>query len=300
MPTSLTLVHTDDYGNWVFNSTHPTQGRRFINGRQQLIRYAAESKVEVSEVEPSGVSPLHMLHLVHSPEYVSSVMQHGLCGEWEGSRPDLAHIACTIVQGTLDCLDALHSGSAVTAVNLAGAKHHAQHGHSSGFCVFNDFAIAAQHAISLGHRVAILDIDAHRGDGTEALTASNLDVLTFSIHDVTSFPWEEGENHPSLNVFNRPLAGGSGRVELLDAVNEFTELAKVFTPTLLFVTAGADGHTADPLANLKYEVADYIEVAHLLRTAFPTLPTLIGGAGGYRPDDFTPEIWARFAVAMAV
>lgn len=300
MPKSLTLVHTDAYGHWVFNSTHPTQGRRFINGREQLIRVAATGDVNVHEMEPSGVCPEGMLHLAHSPEYVISVMQDGLCGEWNGRRQDLATIAASIVQGTLDCFDVLHSGSALTAVNLAGAKHHAQRDHSSGFCVFNDFAIAAQHATSLGHRVAILDVDAHRGDGTEALTASNHDVLTFSIHDVTSFPWEEGENLPTLQLFNRPLAGGSGGVELLNAVNEFIELAKMFNPTLLFITAGADGHTADPLANLEYEVADYVAVAQLLRTAFPTLPTLIGGAGGYRPDDFTPEVWANFAVAMAV
>lgn len=300
MNASLTLIHSDSYCRWVFDPTHPTQGRRFQNARELLLAGAQAAGVVVTERVPSGRAAAEVLHTVHDPAYVSSVLVDGHSDEWSGSRPDLSQLAATFVQGTVDAAELLHSGEATTAVHFPGAKHHALRDRSWGFCVFGDFAIAARMLVQRGHRVAILDIDAHRGDGTEALTADELSVLTYSIHDESIFPFSPGDDDPAAAIYNRPLPHGSDGAALMEAVDDFIAKAQKFGATMLFVTAGADGHRADPLSTLNYEVADYIEAAQRLRAAFPNTPVLIGGAGGYRPDDYTPQVWAQFALAMAV
>lgn len=298
MNTSLTIIHSDSYQDWVFDPTHPTQGRRFHNARELLHNLARQRGITVTELEPTGMVGRELLTSVHTPEYVSEVLDRAECGEWTGVRPELARLAATFVQGTLDAAELLHSSQASTVVHFPGSKHHALADRSSGFCVFGDFAIAARMLTSRGHRVAILDIDAHRGDGAEELTHSDSSILTYSIHDSSIFPFTPGEDDSAANVYNRPLLPGSDGATMLEWVDDFITRSVEFEATMLFVTAGADGHVADPLSTLAYEVADYIECARRLRMAWPKLPVLIGGAGGYRPDDFTPQVWAEFAAAM--
>jgi acetoin utilization deacetylase AcuC-like enzyme len=147
--------------------------------------------------------------------------------------------------------------------------------------------------------VAILDIDAHHGDGTENLTADNPSILTYSIHEKGIFPGTGNESDPSRGVYNAPLASRAGDDALLDAVTEFAELTMDFGADLIFVACGADAHQEDPLSSLTYSVEGYVAAAKYLRAAFPDTPILIGGAGGYLPDTRTPEVWSKFAHAIA-
>ena len=133
---------------------------------------------QFTEVEPRLATRAE-LERVHAPSYIDEVLDNHLSGQWSGKRADLALLASTFVGGTLVALNALLSKEALTAIHFPGSKHHAQNDHSSGFCIFNDFAIAADIATKdYGLRVAILDIDAHHGDGVENLTADNPMVLT--------------------------------------------------------------------------------------------------------------------------
>ena len=244
---------------------------------------------------------------VHTAEYIDEVLEQHLSSEWEGVRADLANLASKFVQGTLYALDNLMVGNTKLAVHFPGAKHHAQADHSSGFCVFADFAIAADIATKdYGKKVAILDIDAHHGDGTENLTAENLNVLTFSIHQDGIFPGTGYESYPEKNVYNYPLDSNQSDgnpnkddAALMSGIEKFCDLAKRFNPDLLFIACGADGHKEDPLTSLEYSVDGYIAVAKRLKERFPDLPILLGGAGGYLPDTRTPEIWAGVAAVLA-
>jgi acetoin utilization protein AcuC len=207
----------------------------------------------------------------------------------------------------LTALDGLLTGKTQLAINFPGAKHHAQSDHSSGFCVFADFALAADIATkNYGKKVAILDIDAHHGDGTENLTADNLNVLTFSIHQEGIFPGTGNKSYPEKNVYNYPLGsdypdGNTNKDDraLMSGVEKFCDLAKDFSPDLLFIACGADGHKEDPLTSLEYSVDGYIAVVKRLKERFPDLPVLLGGAGGYLPDTRTPEIWASVVIEFA-
>ena len=291
MSKKVTIVHSPDYANWFFSDDHPTQGRRFINGYNQM-----KKSYRVLEPRPATIAELTR---VHSEGYVKEVINDHTCFEWSGAREDLARFAQLFAGGTLVALEALLKNEADVAIHLPGAKHHAQYDHSSGFCVFNDFALAADIATKdHGLKVAIIDIDAHHGDGVENLTHENPDVLTFSIHESGIFPGTGNSDELESNVFNFPLAAtttGLGDSALLAGVNKFIPIARAFQPDLLFITSGADGLADDPLTHLQYTIQGYSDAAALIRKSFPGKPILMGGAGGYLPDDGTPAVWAAVA-----
>jgi len=299
------LIHSNEYKNWIFDPSHPTQGRRFNNARDLLITSAKKEGIDVVEVLPRLATEAELLR-VHTPTYIDEVVNQHISTEWDGQRADLANLACLFVGGTLTALDALLTNKTKFAIHFPGAKHHAQKDHSSGFCIFADFALAADIATKdYGKKIAILDVDAHHGDGTENLTAENLNVFTFSIHQYGIFPGTGYESYPKKNIHNYPLDsnqldGNSNKDDqaLMSGVEKFCGLAKEFNPDLLFIACGADGHNEDPLTSLEYSVAGYIAVAKRLKDRFPEIPILLGGAGGYLPDTRTPEIWVEVALTL--
>jgi acetoin utilization protein AcuC len=305
--TDTVLVHSDQYANWIFDPSHPTQGRRFINAHNLFVDLMQAQDAPFIEVKPREATKQE-LRRVHSAGYVDEVINHHQSSEWRGNRADLAELASIFVGGTLTALDALLNKGARTAIHFPGAKHHAQFDHSSGFCIFADFAIAADIATKdYGLNVAILDIDAHHGDGTENLTADNPKVLTFSIHEKGIFPGTGNESNPEKNIYNYPLVSasdgerevGKGDDGLESGVNEFLHKLETFKPDIFFIACGADGHADDPLSNLQYSVDGFVGVATLMRKLYPDTPILLGGAGGYLPDTRTPEVWAQFACELA-
>ena len=268
----------------------------------------ADSESPFTELAPRLATRAELVR-VHAPHYIDEVLSNHVSSQWSGKRSDLATLASTFVGGTLTALDALLNKSARTAIHFPGSKHHAQYDHSSGFCIFNDFAIAADIATKdYGRRVAILDIDAHHGDGVENLTADNPMVLTYSIHEKGIFPGTGNEDHPKKNVYNFPLVSknanlnsrGKGDNALRYGVEQFIDKLDAFKPDLIFITCGADGHKEDPLSSLEYSVEGYVAIAQLLRLHYPNMPMLFGGAGGYLPDTRTPEVWGRFAYELAI
>mgnify|MGYP005991015371 FL=1 len=299
----IVLVHSDEYANWVFDSHHPTQGRRFVLAREMLFEQAAELGLQVEERDSDYLPERDVLHLAHTPEYVEQVLTDGLSNEWAGARTDLGALANRMAGGSFLAAQALIEGNALTAVNFAGAKHHAMAGHSSGFCVFNDHALVAKYLLKSSddvHRIAIIDFDAHHGDGTEVLLCDEPRALTFSIHDSTIFPGTGHDDDPEKGIFNRPLASGSGDGELLAGIADFNRAAREFNPDLIFVAMGADGHITDPLSTLTYSIEGMTAAITELRAAFPHTPFLLGGAGGYQPDSITPQVWAAMATAASL
>jgi acetoin utilization protein AcuC len=303
MSKSIYLVHSDKYKEWIFDETHPTQGRRFSNARDLLLKEASKDGIEVIELPPRPATREELLR-VHTPSYIDEVLKEGLSGQWDGQRMDLAELSSLFVGGTLVALDALLTGKTKLAIHFPGAKHHAQADYSSGFCIFNDFAIAADIATKdHGLNVAILDIDGHHGDGVENLTADNPRVITFSIHQFGIFPGT-GDESKTGYFYNYPLKDGAEDKELLEGIDAFIstlgarERIWSWVPNLLFLTCGADGHREDPLTGLNYSVEGYLAAARKVKERFNDIPILMGGAGGYLPDTRTPEIWAGVALNL--
>ncbi len=295
---SLHLIHSPEHAEWIFDSAHPAQGRRYINAYEKLLSLAKRYDVEIVEVAPR-IATESELERVHSRAYLDSVLNEALSSEWNGMRPDMAHLASLFAGGTLVALDLLLTGATKTAIHFAGAKHHAEKERSSGFCIFNDFAIAADIATKdHGIRVAILDIDGHHGDGTENLTRDNPMVMSYSIHHYGIFPGTGASDEAELGVYNEALRDGDGDEKLMKGVDRFIELAKKFHPDMIFIACGADGHEEDPLTGLAYSVDGIVAACAKVRESFSTTPILMGGAGGYLPDTRTPEVWASAALAI--
>jgi acetoin utilization protein AcuC len=298
MAHDISLIHSDEYANWVLTVT---QGRRFMNAKDRLYEMAEQKNLSISEVLPRPATP-EELAIVHSEDYINEV-RSGFSGEWYAQRFDLSDLAQLMAGGTIVALDELVSGKTKLAVNFAGAKHHAQHSYSSGFCVFADLAMAAT-MLTRGmygdpKRVAVFDFDVHHGDGTENLLRDNPLALTYSVHEYGIFPGTGGSSSPKDHVYNLPLRSGQGDRELMIAVREFLAYVGDFGPDYVFIAGGADGHKLDPLGSIEYSFKGYDNAMHELRAGLPNMPILYGGAGGYLPDDVTPKVWATAVAALA-
>ena len=135
-----------------------------------------------------------------------------------------------------------------------------------GFCLFNNIAVGAAHAI-FAHgleRVAIVDFDVHHGNGTEDIFAGDARVLMVSTFQHPLYPYSGMEN-PAANMVNEPLAAGSGSTEFRDAVRlRWLPALERHRPQIIYVSAGFDAHREDPLAGLKLVEADYAWVTREL------------------------------------
>jgi acetoin utilization deacetylase AcuC-like enzyme len=173
-----------------------------MKAKELLEQYMENTASSILLSEPRSATRTE-LSRIHSSDYIDDVLDKHVTGQWSGARPDLSELAALFAGGTLVALDSLLAGKAKTAIHFPGAKHHAQYDYSSGFCVFADFALAADIATKdFSRKVAILDFDAHHGDGTENLTAENPNVLTFSIHEKGIFPGTGNTSSPDNCVYN--------------------------------------------------------------------------------------------------
>ena len=291
------IVHSPDYANWIFDKSHPTQGRRFLHGRNRVIIEGQNRQLNIDEFTPE-IPHTDDLLLVHDPIYVHDVTVKGLSDEWDGPRHDLGDLAKLFVGGTLTAVDLLLEEKTKLAIHLPGAKHHAMRDYSSGFCIFNDLAIAATKLTQLDKKVAIFDCDAHHGDGTEALTKANPNIMSFSVHQWGIFPGTGLVSDWERKALNFPLAAGTDDEGLKDATQSFLDVCFDFEPDFIFIACGADGLADDPLSELKYTVGGYELAMKSIRMAYPDTPILFGGAGGYLPDDQTPDLWGKASLAL--
>ncbi len=197
---------------------------------------------------------------VHTPAYIEAIRQGSLPPAAQREigfpwSPAMAERARRSVGATLQaCRSAM--GGAGLAANLAGGTHHAHADRGSGFCVFNDLAVAARlmqmehaHANPSGDplRVAIVDLDVHQGNGTARIFAGDDSVFTLSLHGAKNFPFRKEAG--DLDV---ELPDGCGDVEYLEALERaLEELSDRFEPDLVLYLAGADPHEGDRLGRLK-------------------------------------------------
>ena len=228
---------------------------KYARLRERLTRELPQ--VELREAQPASDGELA---LVHSPGYIEAVRSGTLAAAAQREigfpwSPAMAERARRSVGATVQaCRRALEVGG--LAANLAGGTHHAYADKGSGFCVFNDAAVAArlmqaEHARTQRARgmlhVAIIDLDVHQGNGTAKIFAHDDSVFTLSLHGAKNFPFRK---EPSdLDV---ELADGCGDAEYLEALERALEdMERRFEPGLLIYLAGADPHEGDRLGRLK-------------------------------------------------
>lgn len=191
-----------------------------------------------------------------------------------------AHTAIAAAQAVCD-------GQALAYALCRPSGHHAHYDRASGFCYLNNNAIAAQMLAQRFGRVAILDVDAHHGDGTQNIFYERSDVLTVSTHAQTNdyFPFFTGYEHErgfgqgqGCNL-NLPLAHGSGNAEFAIALDKAIAAIEAFKPQALILAMGFDTYKDDPMSVLKFDHAAYTLVGK--RLASLGLPLVVVQEGGY-------------------
>ncbi len=165
--------------------------------------------------------------------------------------------------------------------------HHANRNKASGFCFFNNIAIAAQKLANEGSKVFILDIDGHHGDGTQSIFYENNKVFYCSIHQLWAYPYtgfaeERGKGNGENYTLNLPLLSGAGDMEFYDKLNQAINAGLEFNPDVVGVSAGFDAYADDKLLSLRVSLKGYYECGLRLRRAFPNIFAVL--EGGYHED----------------
>jgi len=270
-------------------------GHRFPMAKYGRLRERLASEwpaIQLGQALPASDGELA---LVHTPTYIGAI-QHGTLSSaaqreigfpWS---PAMAERARRSVGATIQACRSAMSGEGLAA-NLAGGTHHACADKGSGFCVFNDVAVAArlmqaeharQHRALGPLKVAIVDLDVHQGNGTARIFANDLSVFTLSLHGEKNFPFRK---EPSdLDV---ELPDGTSDAVYLEALERaLDELERRFEPDLLIYLAGADPHEGDRLGRLKLTF-DGLEARdrRVMDWAWQRrVPLAFAMAGGYGTD----------------
>ena len=297
-----------------FGPRHPLSHRRFGPGIDLLRAVGAEPGLAP---EPATDDRLGWLH---AADYVATVRRFSAdpdgppqAGIGPGDDPAFAGMheaAAAVVGGSIGAIEAILRGEVDHAYHPGGGLHHAMRSRASGFCVYNDVALAIARARRDGLRVLYVDLDVHHGDGVQALHYSDPGVMTISFHESggslfpgTGFPAELGEGTAAGTSINVPFEPLTGPEAWLAAVREVVPpLAAAFGPDIVVSQHGADGHFWDPLAHLSLTTTAMGEAARLVdRVAhrYAGGRWLATGGGGYAVYRVVPRVWALTWLAGA-
>ena len=288
-------------------SQHPLKPERLKRTWELLQAYGAFDGDE-SRVVPPRLASDDELCLFHRPDYVDAVrrLSRGELGV-DAARynfgpgdnpifPGMYKTESLKAGAALTGAELLLSGQVEIAFSYGGGLHHAGPAQASGFCVFNDAAIAIHRLLQDGLRVAYLDIDAHHGDGVQAAFYDSDQVLTISLHEtgITLFPGtgfleELGEGVGYGYSINFPFPPYTGDEPYLEAFRALVPpLVRRFDPDVVVSQLGCDTHWRDPLTHMNLTTSGFEAVVREIKPLAPRWLAL--GGGGYDLS-VVPRAW---------
>ena len=273
---------------------HPENARRIV----AIERALAERDWLGWDVRTSPAAAREQIARVHAPEHIDRIEAISRRG---GAMIDMDTVvsagsfeaALHAAGGAIALVDALLGAEgAPAAVSLQRPPgHHAERAQAMGFCLFDNVAVGAQHALDAhgARRVMIFDFDVHHGNGTNAIFHDRDDVLFCSIHQSPLYPGtgpagDVGAGRGEGFTVNMPVPGGSGDAVFLSHVEHVVRpLARLYEPDLLLLSAGYDAHADDPLADCVVTDGGYRALAALLRATADEIGVPLGLVleGGY-------------------
>ncbi len=268
MPTAF-ISHPDTQLH-VMDGQHPESPARISAIKDRLM---ASHLYDYLQTHDAPLATDAQLTRVHTPDYVRHIRQ-------TAPQAGIVHLDQDTAMGPMTLSAALHAAGAVTlGVDLVMSGkarsafccvrppgHHAGTANAAGFCIFNNVAVGAAHAMTQHgiERVAIIDFDVHHGDGTEDIFRKTPGVMLCSTFQHPFYPYK-GADSRSERMINVPLKAGSRGADFREAVHkEFAPALERFKPQFVFVSAGFDAHASDTLGELNLIRDDYIWVTQFI------------------------------------
>jgi acetoin utilization protein AcuC len=307
------VVYDESLTSYDFGSSHPMNPVRVdltISLAEQLGVLKQLSRVPAPDATEDD------LVTVHDPAMIEAVMAasadpsridaaFGLGSEDNPTFPHMHEAARHVVGASLEAARQVWTGQVDHAANISGGLHHAMPDRASGFCVYNDVAVAIRWLLDNGaKKVAYVDVDAHHGDGVEHIFHDDPRVLTISLHETgqmlfpgTGFPTDVGGPEALGSAVNVALPPGTSDAGWLRAFHAVVPpLVRDFAPDVLVTQQGCDSHRDDPLAHLALSVdgqrASYLALHDLAHEVASGRWVALGG-GGYAVVDVVPRAWSH-------
>jgi acetoin utilization protein AcuC len=330
MTCSLHVSWDDQLASYDFGPRHPLAPIR-VKLTIELARAFGILTGEQVTVEAAPPATDAELELIHDAGYLAAVRYAGgLTGDDSGEPVDVRtllqhglgtaddpiftgmHQASALVAGaTLAAARSVWSGATLHGASVAGGLHHAMRANASGFCIYNDPAIAIAWLLGQGvERIAYVDIDVHHGDGVQAAFWNDPRVLTISLHEHpatlfpgTGLPTDTGGPQAEGAAVNVAVPAGTADSAWLRAFHAVVPpLVREFRPQILVSQHGCDTHRTDPLANLQLTI-DGQRTAHaaIHRLAHEVTDGrwLLTGGGGYQLVQVVPRSWTHLLAEAA-
>lgn len=276
-------------------------GHRFPMGKYEILRQRLAAELPQLELQLADPASDGELALVHTPAYVQAVVKGELSASaqreigfpWSEGMVERARrsVGATVSAARL----AMQQG---IAANLAGGTHHAYADKGSGFCVFNDVAVAARllqtEAARSGKQalqVAVIDLDVHQGNGTARIFRQDPSVFTLSMHGAKNFPFRKEESDLDIDLPD----GCTDGLYLSQLQDALAQLEARCSPDLVFYLAGADPHEGDRLGRLKLSFEGLMERDRMVfewawRKRVPLAMAMAGGYGREIADTVQVQI----------
>ena len=306
-----TFICTEELWAQGFGENHPLKPERLKRTYDLLMAYQAFDAPDSHLASPQPASREELL-LFHTAEYVDAVARLSRGEERAqarryGFRPDETPVFPGMyeteglkVGAALTGVRLIAEGPAQVAFSFAGGMHHAQPAWASGFCVFNDIAVAIHWLLRQGLRVAYVDIDVHHGDGVQAAFYDTDQVLTISLHQAgilfypgTGFPEEIGSGAGYGYSINLPFMVYTDEELYLWAFRQVVPpLVDQFAPDVLVTQLGVDTHYRDPLAQLMLTTRGYVALIEELKALADGIGRWLAFGGGGYALDVVPRAWA--------
>ena len=314
MATRCALVWTDELARYRFRPGHPLDPRR-LELTVGLIRAMDLVGDADRPIIPPREATEEELRTVHDADYIEAVQvvssdpwmrvdrRFGLGTDDVPVVPHMHEMSRSVVGSTLKAAELVASGEVTRAMAPAGGLHHAHPAAASGFCVYNDLAVAIRWLQrEHGMRVLYIDFDAHHGDGVQDIFYEDPDVLTVSIHEsglylfpATGFIDELGEGDGHGSSANIPLEAQTENESFLASFDAVVpELADAFQPDIIVLQSGCDAHVLDPLTHLRCTTSLFEELTRRVVTLAERHAQgriVATGGGGYAIHEVVPRAW---------
>lgn len=302
------LIHAEELTKYDFGPEHvmaPGRVQKTISLARQL------GVLDRLDVVPPPPIDLAVLRRVHTEDYIAAV-QAGVANAAYGlgttDNPvfeNMHEVSALVAMATLEAARAVHSGETLRAANISGGWHHALPAATSGFCVYNDLAVAIAWLLDQGvERIAYVDVDVHHGDGVQEIFYDDPRVLTVSLHETpaclfpgTGYPGEiggPGAEGTAVNVALPPGTGDAGWLRAFHAI--VPDVLRAFKPQILITQHGCDSHEHDPLADLNLSVDGQLAAALALADLADELTEgrwVATGGGGYAIVHVVPRAFTH-------